>query len=46
MGQIERGEKNVTLHTMLTLANHLGSDPAPLVEGLALDTPNTANSHN
>jgi len=36
MGHIERGEKNVTLHTLLVLARHLSIDPGELVRGLEL----------
>ncbi len=35
MGQIERGEKNVTLHTMLRLGGVLRVDLSELVAGLA-----------
>lgn len=34
MDHIERGEKNVTLHTLLVLARHLSVDPGELVAGL------------
>ncbi len=36
-GQVERGEKNVTLHTMLSLANSLGVDLGELTSGLPFD---------
>ena len=36
MGHIERGEKNVTLHTLYVLARHLSVDPGELVGGLEL----------
>ncbi len=34
MGQIERGEKNVTLHTMLVISGCLAVDPSVLVSGI------------
>lgn len=34
LGQVERGQRNVTLHNILKLAEALGLDPAELVRGL------------
>jgi transcriptional regulator with XRE-family HTH domain len=34
LGQVERGQRNVTLHNILKLAGVLGVDPADLVRGL------------
>lgn len=34
MGHIERGERNVTLHTLLTLAETLELDASELIAGL------------
>ena len=34
LGQVERGQRNVTLHNILKLAEVLGVDPGELVRGL------------
>jgi transcriptional regulator with XRE-family HTH domain len=34
LGQVERGQRNPTLHNILKLAEVLGVDPAELVRGL------------
>ncbi|MER6626778.1 helix-turn-helix transcriptional regulator [Streptomyces sp. NPDC000987] len=34
IGQVERGQRNVSLHNILKLAEALGLDPAELVRGL------------
>ena len=34
LGQVERGQRNVTLHNILRLAEMLEVDPAELVRGL------------
>ena len=34
LGQVERGQRNVTLHNILKLAEMLQLDPAELVRGL------------
>jgi transcriptional regulator with XRE-family HTH domain len=34
LGQVERGQRNLTLHSILKLAEVLGVDPADLVRGL------------
>jgi transcriptional regulator with XRE-family HTH domain len=34
LGQVERGQRNVTLHNILKLAEVLGVDPGELVHGL------------
>jgi transcriptional regulator with XRE-family HTH domain len=34
IGQVERGQRNVTLHNILKLAEVLGVDPGDLVRGL------------
>jgi transcriptional regulator with XRE-family HTH domain len=34
LGQVERGQRNVTLHNILKLAKVLGVDPGELVRGL------------
>lgn len=34
IGQVERGQRNVSLHNILKLAEALGVDPAELVRGL------------
>jgi transcriptional regulator with XRE-family HTH domain len=34
LGQVERGQRNVTLHNILRLAEVLGVDPGELVHGL------------
>lgn len=34
VGQVERGQRNLTLHNILKLAAALGVDPAELIEGL------------
>ena len=34
LGQVERGQRNVTLHNILKLAEVLGVDPGVLVRGL------------
>ena len=34
LGQIERGQRNLSLHNLLKVAKGLGVDPAELVEGL------------
>lgn len=34
LGQVERGQRNISLHNLLKLAHGLGVDPAALVEGL------------
>jgi transcriptional regulator with XRE-family HTH domain len=35
VGQVERGQRNVTLHNILKLAAALRVDPAELVRGLS-----------
>jgi transcriptional regulator with XRE-family HTH domain len=42
IGQVERGQRNVTLHIILKLAEVLAVDPAELVRGLR--APNPVNS--
>jgi transcriptional regulator with XRE-family HTH domain len=34
VGQVERGQRNVSLHNILKLAAGLGTDPASLIQGL------------
>lgn len=34
LGQVERGQRNLSLHNLLKLADGLGVDPAELVRGL------------
>jgi DNA-binding Xre family transcriptional regulator len=34
LGEVERGQRNVTLHNILKLAEVLGVDPGDLVHGL------------
>ncbi len=34
LGQVERGQRNLSLHNLLKLAAGLGVDPGELVEGL------------
>ncbi len=34
LGQVERGQRNISLHNILKLAAGLGVDPAKLVRGL------------
>ena len=34
LGQVERGQRNITLHNILKLAEVLGVDPGGLVHGL------------
>ncbi len=34
LGQVERGQRNISLHNILKLAAGLGVDPAELVRGL------------
>ncbi len=34
LGQVERGQRNLSLHNLLKLAAGLGVDPAELVRGL------------
>jgi transcriptional regulator with XRE-family HTH domain len=34
IGQVERGQKNMTLHNLLRIASALDVDPAELVRGL------------
>jgi transcriptional regulator with XRE-family HTH domain len=34
LGQVERGQRNLTLHNILKLAEVLGVDPGDLVRGL------------
>jgi transcriptional regulator with XRE-family HTH domain len=34
LGQVERGQRNLTLHSILKLAEVLGVDPCELVRGL------------
>lgn len=38
VGQVERGQRNLTLHNILKLAAALRCDPGELVEGLAPPT--------
>jgi transcriptional regulator with XRE-family HTH domain len=42
LGQVERGQRNPTLHNILKLAEVLGVDPGDLVRGLR--SPDTAAS--
>jgi transcriptional regulator with XRE-family HTH domain len=34
LGQVERGQRNLSLHNLLKIAAGLGIDPAELVQGL------------
>lgn len=34
LGQVERGQRNISLHNLLKIAGGLGVDPAELVHGL------------
>jgi transcriptional regulator with XRE-family HTH domain len=34
LGQVERGQRNLSLHNLLKLADGLGVDPADLLKGL------------
>jgi transcriptional regulator with XRE-family HTH domain len=34
VGQVERGQRNLSLHNLLKLAEGLGIDPSQLVQGL------------
>jgi transcriptional regulator with XRE-family HTH domain len=34
LGQVERGQRNLSLHNLLKIAGGLGLDPAELVRGL------------
>jgi transcriptional regulator with XRE-family HTH domain len=34
LGQVERGQRNISLHNLLKIAGGLGVDPAELVRGL------------
>jgi transcriptional regulator with XRE-family HTH domain len=34
IGQVERGQRNLSLHNLLKVADSLGVDPAELVSGL------------
>lgn len=34
LGQVERGQRNISLHNLLKVADCLGIDPAELVKGL------------
>jgi transcriptional regulator with XRE-family HTH domain len=34
LGQVERGQRNISLHNLLKIAGGLGVDPAELVSGL------------
>lgn len=34
LGQVERGQRNLSLHNLLKLAAGLGADPGELVQGL------------
>ncbi len=36
IGQVERGQRNLTLHNVIRIAEALGVDPGELVAGLAL----------
>jgi transcriptional regulator with XRE-family HTH domain len=36
IGQVERGQRNLSLHNILKLAHGLGIDPAELVRGMRL----------
>lgn len=36
LGQVERGQRNLSLHNMLKIAGGLGVDPAELVGGLGI----------
>lgn len=36
LGQVERGQTNLTLHNILKLAEALGVDPGTLVQGLSV----------
>jgi transcriptional regulator with XRE-family HTH domain len=38
LGQVERGQRNLSLHNMLKIAGGLGVDPAELVKGLTRPT--------
>ncbi|HET9731070.1 MAG TPA: helix-turn-helix transcriptional regulator [Acidimicrobiales bacterium] len=35
LGQVERGQRNISLHNVLKLAAGLGADPGELVQGLS-----------
>lgn len=35
LGQVERGQRNISLHNLLKLATGLGTDPGELVKGLS-----------
>lgn len=37
VGQVERGQRNLSLHNLLKLAAGLSIDPGELVQGLSLD---------
>jgi len=39
LGQVERGQRNISLHNLLKLAGGLGVDPGELVRGLSAPRP-------
>jgi transcriptional regulator with XRE-family HTH domain len=41
LGQVERGQRNISLHNLLKLARGLDVDPGDLVRGLSAPEPHT-----
>jgi transcriptional regulator with XRE-family HTH domain len=37
IGQVERGQRNITLHNLVRIADALATDPAELVTGIGID---------